>query len=117
MSNAPAARLGDERCEDLSVVAGDDVDFDSCVPRQPGRLDRRSGRVGLGEKLRVRRVHGGEILHVRQKDRRPDDRVVGEAGRLEQRADVLQHSAGLGGDVAVDELAGGRVERHLSRQE
>ena len=36
---------------------------------------------------------------------------------VEQRADVLEDAARLRGDVAVDQLAGGRVERNLARDE
>ena len=36
---------------------------------------------------------------------------------FEQRAEVVEHAARLRRDVAGDDLAGGRIERHLARQE
>ena len=39
------------------------------------------------------------------------------AGGRQDGADVVEDPAGLGGDVALDERAGGRVERDLSGAE
>ena len=86
----------------------DDVDFDSRVARQPRRLDRRSRRVGFDEERPVDVVHRREIVHVGEKHRRAHHVRVGQSAAFEQRADVLEHPAGLGADVAVDHRAGGR---------
>ena len=40
-----------------------------------------------------------------------------QAAGLEQRADVVEHAARLRGDVAVDHVAGRRIERHLAGDE
>ena len=53
-------------------------------------------------------VHRRELVHVGQEHRRPDDVLEAGAAGFEQRRDVAHDLLGLGGDVAVDQRAGGR---------
>lgn len=59
----------------LRFVAGDRVDFDSCVAWQTRRLHRHTCRLRIPEVRRIHFVHGSEIIHVRQEYRRADDMI------------------------------------------
>ena len=77
----------------------------------------RAGRVFAGEVAGVDLVDGGEVGDVGEQDRGLDDVVVPEPGLGQDGAHVLEDLLGLGLDVALDERAGGRVERHLPGDE
>src|SRR5262249_18787741 len=93
------------------------IHLDRRAQRQGGHADRGAGRVGLGEVPAVRLVHRAELRHVGQVDPDPDHVVQVLADRRQGRRDVAQDLVGLLGDVAADQLAGGRVLGHLPGQE
>jgi hypothetical protein len=85
------------------------IDLGCRARRQGGHADRGAGRAELGEAPAVRLVHRAGLRHVGQVDPDPDHVVQVLADRRQGRRDVAQDLAGLLGDVAVDQLAGGRV--------
>jgi len=111
------AQTGDWRLATRDFKHCDSVDFDARVSRQARCLDRRSGRVGFDEKRPIDVVHRREIVHVGKKHRRAHYIRVRQSAAFEERADVFQDALGLGLDVAVDHVAGGRVERNLPGNE
>jgi len=58
-------------------------------------------------------VHRLKICHVRQEHATLDDAVQRRPARLQDGLDVLEHLAGLRGNAAFGELAGGRVNARL----
>ena len=62
-------------------------------------------------------VHRGEVAHVREEHGRAHHVLESDAGRTQQRAEVLHHLLGLGSDVAVDERTACGIERNLTRHE
>ena len=93
------------------------VDLDARVAGQPGHLNGGAGGARLGEVGRVDLVHHREIIHVSEEDRRANDVVKRQAGRFEQRAEVVHGPACLDGGVALRELAGCRIDGNLTRNE
>ena len=101
-----------------SGSSGDGLDLDAGPQRQGGHAEGGPGREGLtGEVAGVDLVDGGEVGDVGEQDRGLDDVVVPEPGLGQDGAHVLEDLLGLGLDVALDERAGGRVERHLAGDE
>ena len=101
-----------------SGPGGDGLDLDAGPQRQGGHPEGGPGREGLaGEVAGVDLVDGGEVGDVGEQDRSLDDVVVPEPGLGQDGAHVLEDLLGLGLDVALDERAGGRVERHLPGDE
>ena len=93
------------------VVAGDDVDFDARVSRQPRDLHGRAGRVRLGEVRAVDLVHRREVVHVGQEDRRAHD--VGErAGRRpSSSAPMLSSTRRVWAAMSPSTICAGRRDR------
>jgi len=58
----------------------------------------------------------GEVVHVRQVDRRSNDPVEARASGPQNRFDVLERAVGLLGGIRTGERAGGRIERNLARR-
>ena len=101
-----------------SGSSGDGLDLDAGPQRQGGHAEGGPGREGLtGEVAGVDLVDGGEVGDVGEQYRGLDDVVVPEPGLGQNGAYVLEDLLGLGLDVALDERAGGRVERHLPGDE
>src|SRR5262245_3786308 len=96
---------------------GDGVDFDARVPWQARRLNRRSRRVGLHEKCSIYVVHRSEVIHVGEKHSGTHDVRVRQPAAFEESTDIFEDALSLRFDVAVDHVAGRRVERDLSGDE
>ena len=56
-------------------------------------------------------------LHVLRIDSAANDGGKGQAGGVEQRADVFEHAPRVHGDIALDHPTGCRIERHLAGDE
>lgn len=97
--------------------AGDDFNFDESVFGKAGYGNRGSGRfdrAGRGEILRINLVHGGEVLHVFQKDNGFDDVAEAGAGGSEDGLEVFKRAGGLLGDAAGNKLTGRGIEGDLA---
>ena len=76
----------------------------------------RAGRGSL-KHAAYTSLNCGEVVHVGEEHRRPNDVVERQPGRLEQRAEVVEDAACLDGDVTLDHLAGRGIDRNLTRHE
>ena len=79
-----ARRRRSEGRQSSAQQDGDDVDLDARVLRQPRDLDGRARRARAPRSsVAVDLVHRGEVVHVRQEDRGPDDVIERRARGLE----------------------------------
>src|SRR5581483_186337 len=85
--------------------------------RQRRDGDGGAGGIGLGDVGLVDLVDGGEVAHAGEEDGGLDDVREREARGTEDCLQVLERLAGLRGDVAGDQLAGGGIERDLAGDE
>src|SRR5262249_7158272 len=71
------------------------VDFNGYIARKPGRLNGRSGWRRRREESGINRIHFAEIAHISQKHGRLHNVLGGSSRGLDDRDEVLHHSAGL----------------------
>src|SRR5207253_2954740 len=64
----PRDRVADSRAR--SFFGGGHFDLHLCPARKPRDGDRRARRKGFREVARINSIHGGEIVHRRQENRR-----------------------------------------------
>src|SRR5690606_15316621 len=100
---------------ECSAQDHDRVDLERRAARQGRDLDRRTRRVRFREVFGHYRVDLRELRQVGQVQADADDVVEAAAGRLAHRLEVVEGAACLVGDVAVYQVAGGRIDRHLAR--
>src|SRR5690606_26898362 len=93
------------------------VDLELRALGQRRYLDGRTRGVRLVEVFRHHRIDHRELRQVGEVEADARDVVQRTAGRLADRAQVVEGTARLGGEVTGNEFAGGRVERDLSGQE
>lgn len=92
----------------------DGFDLYSGAFGQRGDLNGGAGRKWLAEVASVYSVHCAEIGQVDEENGGFND--VGESHVVgtQHPGEVFKNPFGLGGDVALDEFTGGRVERDLA---
>ena len=95
---------------------GDGVDLDPVVVGQAG-LDRGAGGAWLGEERLVYGVQFRKQRHVGEIDGDFEHLLHRRAAGLDQGLEVGQRLARLGGEVAFNLGAGGRLHAHLARDE
>lgn len=96
------------------LPGGDGLDLHQGVLGQPGHLYGAAGRGIAGEEGGVDLVHGGEVVHVLEEHGGLDHVLQGQPGGGQDSLDVQQGLAGLAGDAALGEGAGGRVHGELA---
>src|SRR6185437_3242502 len=99
-----------------SVQCHDRVDLDLRRLRQPGHFDGGTGRVRRLEVLGHDCIDRGEIRQVGDVDAHAHDLRQRTAGGLRHCREVVEHPPRLHADVAVDQAAGGRIQRNLARE-
>lgn len=92
-------------------------DFHDGGLRQGGNLDGGTRGKIASEIFGVDFVHAGEVREVGEENGALHHVAERELLIFENRFDVFQNSFGLRLDIAVDEIASGRVERDLSGAE
>ena len=92
----------------------DSFDFHQGVLGQAGHLYGAAGGGLAGEEGSVDLVHGGEVVHILEEYGGLDDILHPPAGLGQDGLDVFQGLAGLAGDAALGERAGGYVDGQLS---
>jgi ornithine cyclodeaminase len=71
------------------------------------------GLVSEGDLVEI----GREVVHVGQEHAQPDNLIHRPARGFDDGGDVLEDARGLRADVALDDLAGRRIQRNLTRHE
>src|SRR5450432_1497414 len=97
--------------------SGDDVDFDQRVARESGHTDGGSGRRQALEVSPIDFIHHGKIRDVLEINGGLDCVVQVSAGGGQHDGKILKNSVGLGGYVALNELAGGGIKCNLTGAE
>src|SRR5512138_1469439 len=92
----------------------DGIDFYEHAAWKARNLNGRSRRTRVTDHAAVDLVHTWEVGHVLQVDRRLDDVRPARTRILEHRGQVAHHALGLRGDVALDDLASGGIDRDLA---
>ena len=103
----------------LALAQRDALDLDECASGELGHLHGAARGRLIAEVAGVDLVEVGEMIEVHQEAGRLDDAVEAGPGCGQDRAEVLHHALGLHGDVALDDLAGGRLfdDREIARIE
>lgn len=121
LSSAPlrVVQPGPCRTPGLPVlICGDGFRSPDARPSASAYLESGAGRIyAVREVLRVYLVHAGEISQIRHEAGGLDDLVQAGAGLFQNGFQIGEDLTGLLLDLALDQLAGGRVQRDLTRCE
>ena len=99
----------------LQLLDADGLDLHQCALGQSAHFHGAAGGiVALGKELGIHGVHGGKIAHILQEHGGLSHMIHGQAGRLHNGLHIGQGLAGLGGDIALHQVAGGGINGDLA---